>query len=181
MSTTPSLLPPNATVLEKRIAASGFTPPAALVPTLWDADTCPAALLPWLAWAESVEDWNAEWSEERQRAVIKASREVHRLKGTPSAITQALVARGQPDAKVIERYASAASSGDTESWAIYKVVLTHPITRQQAAELQIGVISVARNCCHLAGFDYAQAALLHNNFAKRDGTYTRGFISIQST
>jgi phage tail P2-like protein len=181
MSTAPSLLPPNATPLEKRIAGSGFAAPAQIVPTLWDADTCPAALLPWLAWAESVDDWNAEWSEERQRAVIKASRAVHRLKGTPAAIKQALVARGQPDAEVIERYESAATGDSSQAWAIYKVVLKHPVTRKQAWELQDGIAPVARNCCHFAGFDYLQAALLHNNQCKRDGSYTRGFISIQST
>jgi phage tail P2-like protein len=167
---TPSLLPPNATTLERRIAASGFVTPSGYVPTLWNADTCPAALLPWLAWAESVDDWNPAWSEERQRAVIKTSRAIHRLKGTVAAIKQALVARGQPDAEVVER---------NGQWAIYKVILKHPITVSQAKELKGSVVAVARNCCHLAGFDYVQASLLHNNFAKRDGNYTRGFVNIQ--
>lgn len=168
---TASLLPPNATALERRLAGSGFATPAGLVPGLWNADTCPAALLPWLAWAESVDDWNPAWSEERQRAVIQTSRAVHRLKGTVAAIKQALIARGQPDAEVVER-----TRPDT-NWAIYKIILRQPITISQARELRASVVAVARNCCLLDGFDYVQAALLHNNFAHRNGSYTRGYIN----
>jgi len=188
MSTAPSLLPPNATPLEKRIAGSGFAAPAQIVPTLWDADTCPAALLPWLAWAESVDDWNAEWSEERQRAVIKASRAVHRLKGTPAAIKQALSARGQPDAEVIERYdnwkydGSCLHDGTREyggslTWAVYKIILKRPLTQDQALLLEDSIKAVSRNCCQLAGFDYRQAAVRYNSTARYDGSYTHGLIN----
>lgn len=188
MSTAPSLLPPNATVLEKRIAASGFAPPTALIPSLWDADTCPEALLPWLGWAESVDDWNTEWSEDRQRAVIKSSRAVHRIKGTPAAIKQALAARGQADAEVIERYDNwkydgnslhdgTREYGGSLTWAVYKIILKHPITQDQATELENSIISVTRNCCRLAGFDYRQAAIRYNATARYDGSYTHGLIN----
>jgi phage tail P2-like protein len=186
---TPSLLPPNATVLERRIAASGFVTPSGRVPTLWNADTCPAALLPWLAWAESVDEWDDTWAEQRKRDVIKASRAIHRMKGTPAAIRRALAALGQPDAELIERFDlwrrdgtstrnAVRQHGGGQDWAVFKVILQRPITQDQATLLQRSIAAVTRNCCHLVGFDYKQAALRHNKQATRNGSYTRGLINI---
>ncbi|EQU65680.1 phage tail protein I [Escherichia coli HVH 209 (4-3062651)] len=36
---------------------------------LWNPDTCPANLLPWLAWAFSVDRWDEKWPEATKRAV----------------------------------------------------------------------------------------------------------------
>ncbi|RVU83833.1 phage tail protein I [Leucothrix sargassi] len=61
-----------------------------LVRALNDPDNCPADLLPWLAWALSVDHWSTDWSEERKREVCRVSRRVHRHKGTLGAVTAAL-------------------------------------------------------------------------------------------
>lgn len=53
---------------------------------LWNPDECPADLLPYLAWALSVDRWDKNWSEQTKRQVIKASWLVHRQKGTVSAL-----------------------------------------------------------------------------------------------
>lgn len=53
---------------------------------LWNPDECPADLLPYLAWALSVDRWDKNWSEQTKRQVIKASWLVHRQKGTLSAL-----------------------------------------------------------------------------------------------
>ncbi|EDX4488539.1 phage tail protein I [Salmonella enterica subsp. salamae] len=53
---------------------------------LWNSDECPVALLPYLAWALSVDRWDKNWLEETKRQVIKASWMVHRHKGTISAL-----------------------------------------------------------------------------------------------
>ncbi len=53
---------------------------------LWNPDECPADLLPYLAWALSVDRWDKNWSEQTKRQVIKASWLVHRQKGTISAL-----------------------------------------------------------------------------------------------
>ncbi|EAA4438588.1 phage tail protein I [Salmonella enterica subsp. salamae] len=53
---------------------------------LWNSDECPVALLPYLAWALSVDRWDKNWPEETKRQVIKASWMVHRHKGTISAL-----------------------------------------------------------------------------------------------
>lgn len=184
-----SLLPPNSTPLERNIAASAGEAPVGIVPTLWNADTCPAHLLHVLAWAESVDDWDATWSIDRKRAVIKESRAIHRLKGTPSAIKRALAVRGQPDAVLLERYDNWKRDGSNDHdgtrehggglrWAVFKVILMRPITQDQAIAILTTIAQVTRNCCHLIGFDFTQAALRHNGNARRDGSYTRGLINI---
>lgn len=59
---------------------------------LWNVDTCPVHLLPWLAWAFSVEVWEHDWSEEIKRNVIRNAIEVHRIKGIRRSVELALEA-----------------------------------------------------------------------------------------
>lgn len=82
------LLPPNATPLERAAATALAELERVPVPlrTLWDPDTCPAHLLPYLAWAFSVDRWDESWSDAAKRAVVKASFLVHKRKGTISAL-----------------------------------------------------------------------------------------------
>lgn len=91
-----SLLPPNATKLERDLetllAHSSDLPVA--IKTLWDPRTCPASLLPWLAWANSVDDWQESWPEQVKRRVVADAFEVHRYKGTPYSVQKALDSLG---------------------------------------------------------------------------------------
>ena len=64
------------------------------IATIWDADQCPVAFLPWLAYALSVDVWDGTWPEARKRRVIAASPQVHRIKGTVAAMIAALEALG---------------------------------------------------------------------------------------
>lgn len=88
------LLPPNRSPLEARAAASH--PLALPVPlrTLYNPATCPAELLPFLAWAFSVDVWEADWPEATKRRVIAENFAVHRIKGTRLAVEKALAAMG---------------------------------------------------------------------------------------
>ena len=61
---------------------------------LWDAEHCPEDCLPWLAWALSVDAWDTYWPAHVKRQVILASANVHRHKGTVTALKQALGAFG---------------------------------------------------------------------------------------
>jgi phage tail P2-like protein len=70
--------------------------PGEHIKDVWNADTCPASHLPWLAWSFRVEEWNSVWDEATKRAVIKASPDVHRHKGTRFAIDKALGALNLP-------------------------------------------------------------------------------------
>lgn len=88
MSTYPHLLPPNATALERALA--GPLGRINDIPTPIDKmfrwDECPAEFLPWLAWALSVDFWDDDWPEEKQRQFIREFFELHRKKGTIYAI-----------------------------------------------------------------------------------------------
>jgi len=91
-----TLLPPNATAAERAMdmAAARIESVPAPARHMWNPDTCPASLLPWLAWAFSVDGWDPNWSEAQKRATIKASYSVHRRKGTVGAVRRALAALG---------------------------------------------------------------------------------------
>ncbi len=93
-----ALLPRNASPMERAAADTlvpRCEPAAANVGQLWNPASCPAALLPWLAWALSVDDWDEAWPEAVKREVIAASIEIHRIKGTVAAVKRALDAVGR--------------------------------------------------------------------------------------
>jgi phage tail P2-like protein len=90
------LLPANATPAERALSVTISRAASVPVPLrdLWDPDNCPIAILPWLAWAFSVDDWSSDWSEQQQRAAVKESYAVHRYKGTIGSVKDALNALG---------------------------------------------------------------------------------------
>ncbi|MFT0892956.1 phage tail protein I [Pseudochelatococcus sp. G4_1912] len=55
---------------------------------------CPPVLLPWLAWEWSVDEWQRDWSEAVQRAVIAGSWDLHSIKGSAGAMQRAVNALG---------------------------------------------------------------------------------------
>lgn len=83
-----SLLPPNATALERAIEAAGMRLDALPVPfrDLWSAERCPLPLLPWLAWALSIDTWDSDWPENVKRARVATAIEIQRRKGTRASI-----------------------------------------------------------------------------------------------
>lgn len=62
--------------------------------SLFNADTCPENVLPWLAWAVSVDEWNSAWSEQQKRATIKSSFLQHSTKGTIGAVRNKIESLG---------------------------------------------------------------------------------------
>ena len=97
MSEPKTLLPPNATPQERALEiapAIGLTDISNPFYTLWDPRTCPSHILPWLAWAFSVDDWRSDWPDEIKRKTIMASATIHRLKGTIGAVRRALETLG---------------------------------------------------------------------------------------
>lgn len=101
-----SLLPPNASPLERALAAgAAMAHEPERIAALWDAATCPPALLPWLAWALSVDVWDDAWGEAAQRAAVAGSIAWHRKKGTPWAVKQALAGAGFANTTIVEHAA----------------------------------------------------------------------------
>ncbi|MCW2452344.1 UNVERIFIED_ORG: phage tail P2-like protein [Rahnella aquatilis] len=87
-----SLLPPSASEFMRNAetATERITNTPVKLSTLWDPDTCPAVLLPYLAWALSVDRWDKDWPEQVKRQAIRDSWPIHRHKGTISALRRAV-------------------------------------------------------------------------------------------
>lgn len=58
--------------------------------TLWTPTACPVDLLPYLAWALSVDRWDKNWPAERKIAAIQRSYWLHRRKGTRAAVRRVI-------------------------------------------------------------------------------------------
>ncbi|MBE3023062.1 phage tail protein I [Janthinobacterium sp. GW458P] len=89
-------LPPNTTALERAIAVACAELVNVPVPLrdLWNADRCPVALLPFLAWACSVDRWDDAWPESIKRGTIKAAYFIHKHKGTIAAVRRVVESLG---------------------------------------------------------------------------------------
>jgi len=53
---------------------------------IWNADTCPLSVLPWLAWSLSIDTWSPEWPEALQRQRVKTAIAIQRFKGTAGSV-----------------------------------------------------------------------------------------------
>lgn len=195
MSTPETILPPSASRLERAVdqaAAQRLGALPSLVPSLWNADTCPPALLPYLAWALSVDEWDNTWSIDRKREAIREAPEIHRKKGTLSAIRRSLTVVGHPDAEIVERADYVVRDGTVTrdglhrrrglaGWATYRVILRRPVTIDQAYQIKRILIASQRNCVHLVGITYDQSAIRHNGLVTRNGVYARGTVNTEIT
>ncbi len=96
MPSAASLLPPNATLLEKRLAqvCAGIEGVAIPVRDVWSPAACPTPLLPWLAWGFGVDQWDNEWTELQKREAISKALYVQRHKGTIGAVRAAVATLG---------------------------------------------------------------------------------------
>ena len=186
-----NLLPPNQTPLEASLANASHMPlTPERIALLWDADRCPAQILPWLAWALSVDEWDDRWSPATRRSTIAAALEVHRIKGTLAAVRKALAAAGYPRAQVDERRHGNVRTGTVrrDGWPlhggrqpfIYRVRLNGLISRAQARALARLLAATAPVRCHLFNnsLDFTGQPLQHNASAQRNGTYTRGIVNV---
>lgn len=96
MSNLPSLLPSNATTLERAIEQSTARLSELAVPLreLWNPDTCPEHLLPWLAWSLSLDSWQPYWPESIKRARIRQAIAIQRRKGTTKSVRDVVTSFG---------------------------------------------------------------------------------------
>lgn len=83
-----ALLPSNGTQLERLAAQALAQIERVPVPIrdLLSPTRCPVELLPYLAWAFSVDRWETSWSEATKRQVIASAYYVHAHKGTIGAL-----------------------------------------------------------------------------------------------
>lgn len=103
------LLPPSTTSLERIAASVGARAVdlPVILRNLWDAESCPLELLPWLAWAWSADEWSEGWTERQKRDMVKNTIQAQSIKGTIGAVRVSLDALGFP-VRVQEWFAQAA-------------------------------------------------------------------------
>ncbi len=181
-----SLLPINSSAYELALEATlgeRIDQLATPLRKLWNPQECPLDLLPWLAWAVSVDTWDSDWTEAEKRAVVASSIAVHRKKGTPWAVKKAIESAGFGASILLENlhrpprdwsvnYDSIYSHG--APWAVYRLILERPITNTQAIWLRKLVASKAPQRSHLASMEYTEVAFLHNGEIYRNGDYNHG-------
>lgn len=83
-----TLLPPNASPLERALdhavaRISGVPTP---LRDLWNPDTCPVAMLPYLAYALSIDSWSSDWPESVKRRRVRQAIAIQRRKGTSASV-----------------------------------------------------------------------------------------------
>lgn len=152
---------------------------------LWNADTCPADKLAFLAWAFGVDEWDANWSDEAKRATIRDAVLVQSRKGSVWSIRRVLANAGYGEAQLLEGYAGniydgehdhdgGTMYGDVLDWATYRAILERPITNQQAAQVRRMLNNTAPARCRLLEFVYVTASNIYNGAIFYDGTYNHG-------
>jgi phage tail P2-like protein len=182
-----ALLPPNASTLERALdgTVSRISSVPVMARPMWNPQTCPAALLPWLAWALRVNEWDSGWPEATQRAVIASSAAVHRVKGTVASVINGLAAAGYPGATVVEGagawYLDGSRMlngedylGDPTKWAWYRVKLAQPIANSQVAQVKRILADTAPARCYLEALDFTEAAFLLDGSVLLNGSYNLG-------
>lgn len=151
----------------------------------WDPLTCPASLLPWLAWAFSVDEWDATWPDEFKRRTIAESVSIHQRKGTVSSVRRVLQNAGYGDATLIEGIYGALydgtnshdgtiTHGESSAWAEYRVILARPMTNAQAAQVRRLLSYTAPARCDLVQIIYTSVAHTYNGAINYDGTFNHG-------
>lgn len=122
------LLPYNATPQERALAetTARISDVPVVVREVWNPDTCPSNVLPWLAWAFSVDDWDTSWTDEQKRRVIKESVYSQRIKGTIGAVTRQLAALGY-EFQILEWFQQV-PQGAPYTFNVYITSSQYPIT-----------------------------------------------------
>lgn len=182
-----SLLPSNATAQERALeaATARLSDIPVSVRDVWNADTCPAALLPWLAWAFGVDEWDPKWSDEAKRNTIRAAVMIQRRKGSVWSIKQAIAAAGYGDALLFEgdstqffngatSYNGAHIYGDPSEWAKYRFVMARPITNTQADQVRRILQYTAPARCNLVELIFTQVANIYDGAITYNGAYNHG-------
>ncbi|ROL71815.1 phage tail protein I [Pseudomonas protegens] len=150
MSAQP-LLPGNSTALERQAAVALAQIQRVPIPLrqLWNPGTCPVELLPYLAWAFSVDRWDSNWPETAKRSAIRSSHYIHSRKGTIGALRRVV----EPLGYLIEvlEWWQAVPEGVPGTFAIKIGVLETGITEEMYQELTWLVDDARPVTRHLTG------------------------------
>lgn len=144
------LLPPNSTAAERALAEAMAALGDVPVPVrdVWNADTIPLRYLPWLAWAYSVDEWDAAWDEAQKRDTVKLALIVQRKKGTIGAVKDALGALGIY--VEVREWFQQTPAGDPFTFTLYVEASQMPVSLEGMRAVT-GVVNATKNLrSHLA-------------------------------
>lgn len=191
-----SLLPPNGTLLERAVSEAMRQDLPVDVASLWNPWRCPAPLLPYLAWAlhlGETEGWALAVTEDQQRALIARSIALHRRKGTPWSIREALRMAGFNDLELQERLPVArydaaigytgAETYSAYGWAQFRAVADVGDSQGISAMQTRRVIDIIEEFkpqrSHLVGLQYR--ASTSDQAASADRPLTAGQLAADDT
>ncbi|WMJ01399.1 phage tail protein I [Pseudomonas chlororaphis subsp. aurantiaca] len=144
-----SLLPLNSTLLERGVEVATEEVTEIPLRTLYNPDTCPVHLLPYLAWAWSVDRWDPSWTEPVKRSAIKASYYIHAHKGTIGALRRVVEPLGYL-IEIIEWF-NTVPEGVPGTFALKVGVLETGITEEMYQELERLIDDAKPVSRHLTG------------------------------
>ncbi|WP_269497184.1 phage tail protein I [Castellaniella sp. S9] len=167
-----TILPFNASKLERALESAPTTDFAVSLTDLWNPWTCPEQALPWLAWALHITDaegWSLAVTTDQKRALIARSVELHKKKGTPFSIREALKSIGFNEVEILERLPinrydgtqthAGAQRYDAYGWAEFRLLAdvgdTQPITSAQTERIVQTVNEWKPARCHLVDVQYS--------------------------
>ena len=144
-------MPGNACDLERQAALALAQIQRVPIPLrqLWNPDTCPTPLLPYLAWSLSVDRWDSNWSDATKRAAIRASFFIHSRKGTLGALRRVVEPLGYL-IEIIEWWQTA-PEGVPGTFALKVGVLETGITEEMYQELTFLIDDAKPRSRHLTG------------------------------
>lgn len=137
-----SLLPPNATPFERALEAALAQDVDIPIRKLWSSADCPAALLPYLAWALGVEEWDPDWPVAVRRAAVANAIAVHREKGTLAGLKRVLDTAGA-EYEYVERPSGVpmtAKLSILNSNAVYLPDVARAVNRVKRASLELEIV-----------------------------------------
>ncbi|MEY0278600.1 phage tail protein I [Providencia rettgeri] len=114
---------------------------------LWNPDKCPVHLLPYLAWAFSVDRWDKNWTEKTKRDAVKAAMFIHKHKGTIGALRRVVEPLGYL-IRVVEWWQTNETAG---TFRLDIGVLETGITEEMYQELEALIFDAKPASRHLVG------------------------------
>lgn len=143
------LLPVGSSKLE--IAAAEACAQLERVPVpireLWNPDLCPVHLLPYLAWAFSVDRWDKNWMEKAKRDAVKAAMFIHKHKGTIGALRRVI----EPLGYMIRAREWWETNDEAGTFRLDIDVLDSGITEEMQQEIEALIFDAKPASRHLVG------------------------------
>ena len=158
MSNPPTLLPPNASPLERAVAAAemGILRMVMLHALLKDPHRCPEKFLPWLAWELSLDTWDSAWPLHIKRQRIASAIDIQRHKGTAGSVRNVIESFG--GSVVIREWWEMDPPGRPHSFELLLILSGRPGVQASAKYVEDVISEVNRTKPVRSHFTFTQGA-----------------------